>query len=91
MAKYYIPRDLKQTICSAIHKNVKLSSVGATDDEIAQARFNSLSSPEEGNALVSELGIPEGYKIFASGVFGYAAVEAPAAAPRKENTVNIIK
>lgn len=49
-----------------------------------------LSNTEEGNSLISVLGIPQGNKIFASGSFGYAAVEAPAAAPRKENTVNII-
>lgn len=49
-----------------------------------------LSNTEEGNSLISVLGIPQGNKIFASGVFGYAAVEAPAAAPRKDNTVNII-
>lgn len=46
---------------------------------------------EEGKALISEIGIPEGYKIFSSGVFGYAAAAAPAAAPRKEDTIAIIK
>lgn len=49
-----------------------------------------LSNTEEGNSLISALGIPQENKIFASGVFGYAAVVAPAAAPRKENSVNII-
>jgi len=50
-----------------------------------------LSSSAEGNALISELGIPKGNKIFASGAFGYAALKAPTAAPRKENSVNIIQ
>ncbi|ODA40445.1 nitroreductase family protein [Desulfosporosinus sp. BG] len=49
-----------------------------------------LSNSEEGKALMNALGIPQGYKIFTSGVFGYAAVETPTAAPRKENTVTII-
>jgi len=52
--------------------------------------LNQLGNTEEGNTLISALGIPQGNKIFTSGVFGHAAVEAPAAAPRKENTVNII-
>ena len=50
-----------------------------------------LSSSEEGNTLISELGIPRGNKIFASGAFGYASVAAPPTAPRKENLVNIIR
>ncbi|MDR3541311.1 MAG: nitroreductase family protein [Desulfosporosinus sp.] len=50
-----------------------------------------LSNSEEGKSLISELGIPMGNKIFASGAFGYAAVAAPTAAPRKENSVNIIR
>ncbi|SPF42926.1 Nitroreductase family protein [Candidatus Desulfosporosinus infrequens] len=50
-----------------------------------------LSSSEQGNTLISELGIPTGNKIFASGVFGYPAVAAPTATPRKENSVNIIR
>ena len=42
-------------------------------------------------SLIRELGIPEGYKVFGAGVFGYKASEAPAPGPRKEGTVNIIK
>jgi nitroreductase len=49
-----------------------------------------LSNTEGGNTLLSALGIPQGNKVFASGVFGYSVAEAPTAAPRKENTVNII-
>jgi len=50
-----------------------------------------LSSTEEGNTLLSELGIPKGNKLFASAAFGYSAAEAPASAPRKENSVTIIR
>ncbi len=50
-----------------------------------------LFSTEEGRALNKELGIPAGYTIVGSGAFGYHAGEAPAAAPRREGTVTIIK
>lgn len=50
-----------------------------------------LASSDEGNKLISELGIPSGYKIVGSGIFGYKASEAPASAKRKENSVNIVK
>ena len=50
-----------------------------------------LSATEEGAALSKALGIPQGHKIFASGVFGYAAAGTPNAAPRKEDTVTILK
>ena len=53
--------------------------------------MNYLFKTEEGNALKKELGIPEGYVPVGSGAFGYPAVEPPAPAPRRENTVNIIK
>ena len=45
----------------------------------------------EGRALQKELGIPDGYLIFASGAFGYNAGAIPAVPPRQEGTVTIIK
>lgn len=53
--------------------------------------MNFLFSTNEGKALKKELGIPEGYVSIGSAAFGYKAVENPAPAPRRENTVNIIK
>ncbi|HWR05326.1 nitroreductase [Sporomusa sp.] len=50
-----------------------------------------LFDTEEGRALNKELGIPAGYTIIGSGAFGYNAGEAPAAPPRREGTVTIIK
>jgi hypothetical protein len=44
-----------------------------------------------GKALTEELALPPGYKVYASGAFGYAAVELPAAAPRREGTVTLIR
>lgn len=51
---------------------------------------NSIPESEVGNALLKELGIPEGYKIIGSGAFGYKAMEQPSPTPRKEGTVNIV-
>lgn len=50
-----------------------------------------LINTEDGKNLIKELGIPEGYSIVGSGVFGYKASDSPAPSPRKEGTVNIIK
>lgn len=52
---------------------------------------NFLWETEEGKALFKELGVPEGYRPFGSGAFGYSAVDKPSPAPRKEGTVTIIK
>lgn len=53
--------------------------------------LRSLLDSEAGKALNQELGIPEGYKIYGSGAFGYNSGEKPQVAPRKENVVTIIK
>ena len=50
-----------------------------------------LFKSKEGEALNKELGIPKGYIIVGSGAFGYNAGGTPQAAPRKENTVTIVK
>jgi nitroreductase len=50
-----------------------------------------LLNGDAGKDLSQELGIPEGYKVQGSGVFGYKPMENPAPAPRKEGTVTIIK
>ena len=47
-------------------------------------------NPETLQPILKEIGIPEGYQIYCSGVFGYQAGETPAPARRKEGTVNII-
>lgn len=52
--------------------------------------MNYIFSTEEGKALKKELGILEGYVSVGAGAFGYPAAQAPAPAPRKEGTVNII-
>ncbi|HME54907.1 MAG TPA: nitroreductase family protein [Candidatus Lokiarchaeia archaeon] len=46
---------------------------------------------EEGMSFKEELCMPDGYKVFAAGVFGYPSGDLPEPAPRKEGTVDIIK
>lgn len=46
---------------------------------------------EEGMSFKEELCIPDGYKVFGAGVFGYPSGDLPEPAPRKEGTVDIIK
>jgi nitroreductase len=53
--------------------------------------MNYLFSVKESDVLKEEIEIPEGYSVIGSGVFGYPAGELPAAAVRREGTVNIIK
>ena len=48
-----------------------------------------LESPE-GKALKNELQIPESFKVYCSGAFGYKSAK-PSAAPRKEGIVSILK
>lgn len=49
-----------------------------------------LLNTEEGKAFKKELAIPEEYAVYCAGAFGYKAMEG-SPAPRKENTVTIIK
>ena len=46
---------------------------------------------EDGKALKKDLGIPEGYTVVGSGVFGYKLRESASPTKRKDNNVNIIK
>lgn len=50
-----------------------------------------LSSTPEGQKLLKEIGIPAGYSIVGSGIFGYPASGSPTPSQRKDSTVNIIK
>ncbi|OPX81204.1 MAG: FMN reductase (NAD(P)H) [Pelotomaculum sp. PtaB.Bin013] len=45
---------------------------------------------EESAGLRKSLKIPEGYRVYGAGAFGYKA-ESPSPAPRKEGTVTVIK
>ncbi|MDT8901563.1 nitroreductase family protein [Anaeroselena agilis] len=45
----------------------------------------------DGKALAAELALPPGYRVYASGAFGYPAAGLPDAAPRREGTVTIIR
>ncbi|WP_153724154.1 nitroreductase [Heliorestis convoluta] len=45
----------------------------------------------EGPAMMKKLQVPEGYRIFGSGAFGYSAQELPLPKPRKEGAVTILR
>lgn len=77
--------------CSLAMENMFLAAASLNIGSCWIHSPRSLSSSEEGNNLISELGIPSGYKVIGSGVFGYADCDMPKAAARKENSVNIIK
>jgi nitroreductase len=46
---------------------------------------------ENSDQFCGDLCIPEGYKVFAAGVFGHPAGELPEPAPRREGTVDVIR
>ena len=46
---------------------------------------------ENSDQFCGDLCIPEGYKVFAAGVFGHPLGELPEPAPRREGTVDIIR
>lgn len=79
-----------QADCALAIENMFLAAASL---EIGSCWINAiinLLNSESGKELRSELGIPEGFKAYSAGSFGYKAVEA-AAAPRKENMINVIK
>ena len=80
-----------QCDCVLAMGNMFLAAASLGIDSCWIHSLTHLANSDKGKAIISELGIPEGYKIFASGVFGYAAGAAPSAAPRKEDTIAIIK
>jgi len=77
--------------CALANENMFLSAASIGIGSCWIHAMTQLNSTEEGNALIKELGIPEGNKIFAAGAFGYNASESPTAAPRKENVVTYLK
>ncbi|MBC2580479.1 nitroreductase [Clostridium sp. DJ247] len=80
-----------QIDCAVALENMFLAATSLDIGSCWIHGVTSFSNTEEGKALLKELGIPEDYNVIGSGAFGYKATEAPNAAPRKENTVTIIK
>lgn len=50
-----------------------------------------ICNTEPGKPLLPEMDVPEGYRIYCAGAFGYHAGVHPEAPPRKEGTVRIIE
>lgn len=77
--------------CSAALENMFLAAeslgIGSCWIFSVQASLNAESRKD----LKKALGIPEGYKVICAGAFGYNASEPSSPAPRRDNTVNIIR
>ncbi|HEX3044407.1 MAG TPA: nitroreductase family protein [Bacillota bacterium] len=86
------PKDiLPQIDCALAMENMFLAAASLG---IGSCWINALGmtiKSDTNQALLKEIGVPEGYQIYSSGAFGYETGEAPAAAPRKEGTVNIVR
>jgi len=68
--------------------------LAAASIEVGSCWINAVGSIPElaaGGELRKAIGIPEGYKVFGAGAFGYEGSTHPTAAPRKEGTVNFVK
>jgi nitroreductase len=81
-----------QTDCALAFENMFLAaeSVGIGSCWI-QAVAMALTATVEGKVLAKDLKIPEGYVIHGAAVFGYKAELNPVPAPRRPDTVTIIK
>lgn len=79
-----------QIDCSLAMQNMFLAGEAQNIGSCWIHAVTNFSKTEAGKALMKELQIPEGYKIYSAGAFGYKAKEG-SAAPRKENTITILK
>lgn len=79
-----------QIDCSIAMQNMFLAAEAQGIGSCWIHAVTNLSKSEAGKALIKELQIPEGFNIYSAGAFGYKAKEG-SAAPRKENTITILK
>lgn len=77
--------------CAVANENMFISAASMGIGSCWIHALTQFDSYEEGNALIKELGIPEGNKIFAGGAFGYSISESPGALPRKENVITMLQ
>ena len=79
-----------QIDCALALENMFLAAASMNIGSCWIHAVHSLFNAEEGAALRSEFKIPENHVVYCAGAFGYKAMEA-SPAPRKENTVTIIR
>lgn len=79
-----------QINCSLAMQNMFLAAEAQGIGSCWIHAVTNFSKFEAGNALMKELKIPEGFNIYSGGAFGYKAMEG-SAAPRKVNTITILK
>ncbi len=53
-------------------------------------QINTLNDEPQFRAYLAQLGVPEGYRVYGCGTFGYAEKRPSRALPRREKTVTII-
>jgi nitroreductase len=79
-----------QINCSLAMQNMFLSAEAQDIGSCWIHAVTNFTKSEAGKTLMKELQIPEGFNIYSAGAFGYKAMEG-SAAPRKENTITILK
>jgi nitroreductase len=79
-----------QVDCALALENMFLAAASMNIGSCWIHAVHSLFNTEEGRTLRTEFNIPEDHAVYCAGAFGYKAMEA-SPAPRKENTVTIIR
>lgn len=78
--------------CSLALENMFLAAQSLGIGSCWLNAFNHLFATEEGKAyMLKESIVPEGYKIIGTGAFGYKGADDPSPAPRRADTLTIIK
>lgn len=73
--------------CSCVLENLMLAAHAVGLGTVWVHREREIFESEEGKALLKEWGLPDTLRGVGSVALGYAEVEAPAAAPRKDNYI----
>lgn len=80
-----------QIDCGIVVENIALAAESLNIGSCILTSSELLFSTDQDGELKRELGIPEGYRHVCGITLGYKDCEQPAAAPRKENLVTLIK
>lgn len=76
--------------CAAAAENILIAAQSLGIGTCFIAMTDVFFSTEEGREFAEKIGIPKGYKPLYTVAVGYKASDAPQAAPRRENVINIL-